>query len=127
MALSGNIGTLKALKSKLRTLPTTVAVDVAAKGAPAMTDLTQQAFASGVSVYGDARPAGVDGEPLTLEKTGTVKAQLRFISVGTVIRCSLGPKYSRYLIGKYSVLPNGGLPVRWSARLAGLVKDAVKL
>lgn len=124
MGLRGDLSSLKRMKQTLKDLPRTVAADVAKRAAPAMTDLTQEAFASGRNVYGDARPTSkVDGRALTLERTGATKGQLRFVQVGTVVRCVLGPKYARYLIGKYGVLPNGALPARWSFKLGQIVKE----
>lgn len=124
MGLTGNIDSIRQLKSKLREIPRSLAHDVAQRAAPAMTELTRQAFDSGRSVYGEARPAGADGRELTLHKTGTVARLLRFASDGTVVRCVLGPKYAKYLIGKYGILPNGALPASWSDRLRALVASA---
>jgi len=120
MGLKGDLGKLRSFKSALQAMPRTLAADVATRAAPEMTDLTQSAFSSGQSVYGTSRPAGVDGQPLDLERTGATKAQLRFVSIGTVVRCVLGPPYAKYLI-RYGILPNGALPVAWAARLRTLV------
>jgi hypothetical protein len=123
MGLRGDLSSLKRMKQTLKDLPRTVAVDVAKRAAPALTDLTQEAFSGGRNVYGDARPVSkVDGSALTLERTGATKGQLRFVQVGTIVRCVLGPKYARYLIGRYGVLPNGSLPVGWSVKLGEIVK-----
>jgi hypothetical protein len=121
MGLRGDLSKLQGLRARLRALPVTVAHDVAQRAAPAMTGLTQQAFDSGVTVYGEARPDGATG-PLTLEKTGHTRRTLRFESTGTIVRCVLTAKYQRYLIGKYSVLPNGALPAEWARKLAELVR-----
>lgn len=124
MGLRGDLSSIKKLKQTIRNLPRTVAVSVAARAAPAVTDLTAEAFSGGRNVYGEARPASkVDGHTLALERTGTTKGQLRFVQIGTVVRCVLGPPYSKYLIGKYGILPNGALPARWSAKLAQLVQE----
>lgn len=123
MALRGDLSSLKGLKGKLKELPRSVAHDVAQRAAPALTSLTRGAFDSGKSVYGDARPQGADGRPLTLERTGATKASLKFSATGTIVRAVLGPRYAKYLIGKYSILPNGALPAAWSSKLAALVKE----
>ena len=124
MGLRGDISSLKTLKQSLREFPRTLAVEVAAKAAPAMTDLTQEAFDGGRSVYGESRQTSkVDGRALTLEKTGATKAQLRFAQIGTVVRCVLGPPYTKYLI-RYGILPNGPLPAGWSRKLGEIVKEA---
>lgn len=121
--LKGDLSSLRALKSRIRNLPLSVAHDVAQRAAPVLTSATHEAFDSGRSVYGEPRPLGVDGRPLDLRHTGATAAQLRFVSNGTIVRCVLGPKYARYLIGKYSVLPNGALPAEWSRKLAALVHE----
>lgn len=57
----------------------------------------------------------MDGRELRLVRTGATRAALRFVAVGTVIRCVLGPRYARYLVGKYRILPSGqqAVPFRW--------------
>lgn len=121
MPLRGNISQIKDFKRKLNELPKSVAHDVAQRAAPDLTQLSREAYDAGRTVYGESRPAGVNGNALTLKKTGATERDLRFVSVGTIVRCVLGPKYARYLIGKYSVLPNGALPAAWSAKLRELV------
>ena len=59
-------------------------------------------------------------QPLKLYKTGATEAGLRFINVGTIVRCVLPNKYQRYLI-RYGILPNGGMPAAWRARLNDIV------
>jgi hypothetical protein len=86
-----------------------------------MTELTRAAYDGGRTVYGEARPPAVDGGTLTLHKSGATARDLRFEAIGTVIRCKLGPRWARYLIGKYAILPNGALPAAWSKRLGDLV------
>lgn len=103
-------------------MPVTIAHDVAQRAAPALTTKTREAFDAGRSVYGEPRPNGADGKPLTLRKSGSVSRDLRFVANGSIVRCVLGPDYARYLIGKYGVLPNGALPADWSRRLHELVK-----
>jgi hypothetical protein len=122
MGLSGDIGRISDLKKKIQELPTTIAVDVAARAAPEMTTLTREAFAAGQTVYGEARPLGVDGKPLTLKKTGAVEKDLEFKSDGgTKIRAVIGEKYAKYLIGKYKILPIVHIPAKWSKALQDLV------
>lgn len=121
--LRGNPGLLKQLGRKLTDLPKTIQAEVAKRGAPAVTDLATSAFASGQTVYGDARPAGVGGNELSLVKSGAVRGSLRFVANGTQIRCTLGPKHMRFLVGKYKILPNNALPFRWRAKLAEIVRQ----
>jgi hypothetical protein len=128
MGLRGDLGSIRALKKRLSELPLSFAHNVSQAAAPAMTDLTEQAFDSGQTVYDEPRPQGVDGGLLTLRATGATKRELRFTAQGTVIRAVLGTRYARYLIGKYGILPNGPIPARWSRKLRELVIDqTVKL
>lgn len=121
MGLKGDFGSIKGLKRRIRALPVSVAHSVAQRAAPEMSSLTRGAFDSGRSVYGEPRPAGATGQPLTLKASGTVAAQLGFVANGTQVRCVLGPRYARYLIGKYGILPNGALPAAWARALGELV------
>lgn len=122
-ALKGNLSSIKGMKQAIRAMPVTIAADVSKRAAPALTTLTTSAFHSDQTVYGEARPAGVDGAPLTLVKSGATRDALRFIAVGTIVRCVLPTKWARYLIGKYGILPNGALPVAWSQRLKQVVAE----
>ncbi len=116
-----NKGSIASIKQAIRALPITIAADVAKRAAPALSVLTATAFASSRTVYDDPRPTGVDGRALTLVKSGRTRDALRFVAVGTLVRCVLPTGWAKYLIGKYGVLPNGALPVRWSARLGEVV------
>lgn len=115
--LRGDLSSISRLKKALATLPTSLANDIANAAAPAMTGETQTAYDAGRSVYGETRPPTVDGRRMTLVRTGAVREQARFRSYGRFIWCTIGPKYARYLIGKYGILPNGPLPAGWSLRL----------
>lgn len=123
MGLRGNLSSVRGLRDTLRSLPLSVAHDVARRGAPAMSAEVSRAFSGGKTVYGDARPASVDGKPLTLRRTGTTESTLKFAANGSVIRAHLTTKYAKYLIGKYGVLPNGPIPTGWAKRLEAIVND----
>lgn len=123
MALRGNISSIGALKARIRKMPVLVAETVAKKAAPSMTALTNQAFDAKRSVYGEPRPVGVSGRPLTLEASGETRRRLFFASNGTIVRASLGTRWARFLIGKYGILPNGALPADWSRKLTELVNS----
>jgi Na+/glutamate symporter len=56
-----------------------------------------------------------------LRRTGATEATLRFVAIGTIVRCVLGTPYARYLIGNYRVLPMGAMPVSWSRQIADIV------
>jgi hypothetical protein len=122
MALKGNVNDLKKLGQRLNKFPVTLVHNVAQKTAPKLTANATASFNSGLTVYGDARPKGSDGQPLTLRQTGATEATLRFTAVGTIVRCVLGTPYARYLIGKYKVLPMGGMPTTWSKQINEIVQ-----
>jgi hypothetical protein len=123
MALRGNLSSIAGLKQRLRELPTSVAHDVAQRAAPVLTGLARGAFDTRRTVYGEQRPAGVEGNDLTLEKTGATRHTIAFVANGTTIRCVLPTRYARFLIGKYGILPNGAMPVAWSEALRALVAE----
>lgn len=121
MGLRGDLSQMRGLKQRLRAMPISVAHDVAQRAAPAMTGLAREAFDAGRSVYGDTRPQSkVDGRALTLNRTGATKGTLRFTAAGTIVRCVLGTRWAKYLIGKYGILPNGTLPAQWTKTLQDL-------
>lgn len=112
------------LKAALKRMPVSLANDVAQASAPGLTARTASAYDGGRTVYGEARPAGVDGGELTLEKSGATRSAIRFVANGRVVRCVLPTPYAKYLVGKYKVLPNGAMPAEWSRFLAELVRQA---
>jgi hypothetical protein len=118
--LIGDPRTLRAIAKALRKLPITVSANIAARAAPAMSQLAGGAYDSGVTVYGQARPRGVDGQALSLEKTGASRRAVEFRATGRDIRTAPLPRYTRYLIGKYDVLPNGPLPAAWRERMQAI-------
>lgn len=123
MALRGNPARLKDFSRSLSQLSTTLAQNVARDAGPVLTQLAGQAYDQGRTVYGESRPLGVNGNALTLERTGATRRDTRFTSVGTVVRCTLSTKWAKYLIGKYSILPNGSLPRDWSRKLTDVARE----
>lgn len=123
MSNAAGLASVKALKARIRRMPVTLAHAVAQRAAPAMTSLTDTAFDTKHTVYGEPRPAGVNGQPLTLEKSGRTRATMRFVANGTIVRCALGTRWARFLIGKYRILPNGALPIMWRQRLNQVVEE----
>ena len=121
MGLRGDIASISKLKKSLQAIPTSLATKIANASAPAMTDETRSAYDAGRSVYGEARPLAIsegrEGQPLTLVRTGAVRSQAQFRAYGRQLWCTIGPKYARYLIGRYGILPMGPLPAGWSLRL----------
>lgn len=124
MSLKGNVNDLRKLQKRIKAFPIAAAEEVSRKAAPAFTQLTNQAFNSRQTVYGEARPEGVNGNPLTLVGTGPgmrTKDTLRFVQIGTIVRCVLGTDHAKYLIGKYRILPMGEMPSKWSNKLREFV------
>ena len=111
-------GFITDLKAKLRAYPVTMAQEIAGKAAPALTDLAQASFDGGQNVYGQA--IALRG------KTGDTEAAIRFAVTGTQIRTPVYPKYFKYLIAKYGVMPNGraAMPTAWKDKLKTITQDA---
>jgi hypothetical protein len=122
MAVKGDLSTLRGLKQRIAQMPVSVAHAVAQQAAPALTSLAVEAFDARQNVYGDARRAGPQGVP-SLVKTGATKRTLAATSNGTIVRFVLGTPWSRYLIGKYGILPISAIPPRWRDRLDGIVAE----
>lgn len=116
---------INSLKAALRRLPVTSVARIAARAAPAMSELAQDAHASGKTVFDRPRPLGVDGEALSLERTGDTKRALQFVATGRDIRTARLPRYAKYLIGKYDLLPNGPLPQAWRERLRDIAAEVL--
>ncbi len=125
MSLRGDLRTLEALKRALRKMPITASAKIATRSAPVISNLAQGAYDSGTTVYGGARPLGVDGKRLDLVRTGDSKRAMNFIATGRDIRTARLPGYTRYLIGKYDVLPNGPLPAEWRERMTAIAADVM--
>lgn len=125
MALKGDVGTLNELKRRLRKLPITASARIATHAAPAISGLAGGAYDSGMTVYGRPRPLSVDGKPLDLERTGASRRAMHFIPTGRDIRTARLPRYTKYLIGKYDVLPNGPLPQVWRERITEIAAQVL--
>ena len=117
---------VRTLAKRLRSLGAVAAQRIASRSAPVLTTTSQADFNSGRTAYGDARPAGKQGNQLTLVSTGATRATLRFGAQGTAIRAVLTTKWARYLIGKYRVLPIGRVPTKWKASIAGISRDTMR-
>jgi hypothetical protein len=42
-----------------------------------------------------------------------------------VVSTRIPPKYGKYLIGKYKILPNNLLPVEWSRAIEGIIQEVI--
>lgn len=125
MPLKGDVRSLQALKRNLKALPITISARIAARAAPVISGLAGDGFDSGATVYGAARPQSVDGKELSLKRSGATRDALQFIATGRDIRTARLPRYAKYLIGRYDILPNGPLPMGWRARLAGISTEVI--
>jgi hypothetical protein len=120
---------IREFKQRLGMLPLSVAHAIAQQAAPLLTRFAQEANAAQRNVYGDPYPEGVDGTQLDLVFTGDTRRTLRFVVSGTIIRCQLGPRYAKYLIGKYKILPIGdrtAMPANWRRALDELARTVVE-
>lgn len=125
MALQGDLRTLQSLKRALQKLPITSTARIAARAAPAMSALAAEAYDGGRTVYGSPRPRGVDGRALTLVKSGASRDAIQFRATGRDIRTAPLPRYTKYLIGRYDVLPNGPLPQAWRERMTEIAAQVL--
>ena len=91
-------------------MPFRVAAKVAQRAARAVTEMARADYTSGNTCYGDDRSGDV-----SLVRTGATLATVRFEALGQMMRCVLGTPWSKYLIGKYRILPHGGaaMPTKW--------------
>lgn len=107
---------LAQVNARLRALPARVAQEVTREVAPKITAQLRADYDAGRTAYGQARPAGKDGQALDLVETGAVRAGLAFAAEGTRLSCPLPTDYTKYLIGKYQILPisRSVLPASWS-------------
>lgn len=122
MASRGHVRSVQGLKRKLAELPKTMAAEVAKRITPEMTKLARGSFSAGQNVYGEPRKTSkIDGGPLDLYATGRVFDGLQFKAIGTITRCVLGPKYAKYVVGRYKTLPNGPLPFLWSRKIGDVI------
>jgi hypothetical protein len=122
---AAGLRTLNGLKRALRKLPITATARIAARAAPEMSALSRGAYNAGQTVYGSARPLSVEGKPLDLVRTGKSRDAMAFIATGRDIRTARLPEYTRYLIGKYDVLPNGPLPTLWRERMTAIAAQVL--
>lgn len=114
------------IRARLDQLRASVAVDVAQKISPKLTVDSRQAYDAGKTVYGTARPLGENGSDLDLVQTGAARDHVRFLTVGTRAEVPRGPRYFKYLIAKYWILPPGNkfLPENWRTLLSRQVEES---
>lgn len=125
--LRGDTSKLSKLASAMKALPVRVSQAVAARVAPELTSRARASFAAQENPYGDTWAPGVDGNAVTLRKSGTLFSGVRFTAIGTRVRAVLGAPYAKYQVGKRKVLPSGGskMPSDWSAAIEDIVQQEV--
>lgn len=97
--------TLRDFSKKLEALPTVLAHRVAEQSAPGLTALAKRSFDGSQTPYGVPWAPSVDGDTITLRKTGALEAHVYYVAIGTKLRVSLGVPYAKYQIGKRPVFP----------------------
>lgn len=120
--MAAGISSIARLRTAIKDLPIRIRSAVAKDAEAVLTTLVRESFDAGRTAYGTARPAGTNGQALTLRKTGATRSDLGFVAVGTIVRAVLGRNYQRFLVGKYAVLPQS-LPAAWSKELGQIVRE----
>jgi hypothetical protein len=121
--MAKGLATIASFRSRVRELPLRIRAAVAKDGEAILTQLVQGDFDGARTVFGDARPVGVNGKPLSLVKSGRTRAALSFVAIGTILRAQLPTRHAKYLIGKYRILPSGRIPAAWSEALLRIVRE----
>lgn len=127
MTLRGNPQRLRDLSKSLGDLPQVAKIQIAKRGAEAITGLALASFDAGQTPFGDEWPPSREGRDVDLVDSGALRATLRFISIGGRMRAVLGVKHARYQVGKRRVLPAPGqtMPASWRGALADITADVV--
>jgi hypothetical protein len=122
-----DVSSLSKLSATLRALPATLALRVAVKAAPVLSQFARESFDSNTDPYGVPWAPGVDGDTVSLRKTGALEKYVVYVPIGTKLRVALGVPYAKYQIGKRPVYPRGGLlPAKYSAALERVTRDEVQ-
>jgi len=111
VSLSGDISSLAKFASALANLPRVVAIKVASAAAPAITAAARATFDAGEDAYGVAWTPSVDGQRVTLRKSGALARGVTYAATGTKLRVQLGVSYARYQLGRRPAFPRQGAPL----------------
>lgn len=109
--VSGDYAELRALRQRLASLPE-VNAQIAQRAAPAVTAAFQGDFSARRSPYG--APWRTKGGAVSLDRTGRLRAGLRFVPLGTRLRFSLSVPYARFHLWR-GFGPGKTLPAEWEA------------
>lgn len=112
----------------LKTLPRSLAQNVAAKAAPEITKWENETFDSCADPYGVPWAPGADGKKVDLVESGDLRKFIKYVSVGTKLRVALGVPYAKYQIGKRPVYPKQGdiLPAKYQETLARISAETAE-
>lgn len=105
-----------------------IARDVAERACAPLTELAQKAFASGETVYGQARPSGKHGPVTLIGKNKAIVSGLRFFSAGSIrIMARLNGKETN-INKRFGYLPyvNDTLPYDWTKAIQKVWLDVMK-
>ena len=116
---------LAELRSRLDRLPE-VEARIAARVAEDFSELARQAFDARTSVDGSSFGKGSDGKPITLDKSGKLRAAATsYSAVGTRVRVSVAAvSYGRYQL-RFGLIPsmNEPLPPTFAERLNQIARE----
>jgi len=126
--LKGDTSSLKKFSASLREIPRVVAQRVATDSATEISREALTTFNAGQDPYGVSWLPGVDGKPVTLEETGALKRQVRYVAIGTKLRVALGVPYAKYQIGKRRLFPHQGsaLPAAYTKALSAVAHEVLR-
>ena len=123
-----DLSTLSKFSEALRRLPVVVAIKIAERAAPILSELAHATANAGEDPYGVPWAPGVDGQTVTLRKSGDMLRPLAYIPRGPKLRASLTTRYAKYQLGKRTVFPRQGglLPSAYSEALKVAVVDVCR-
>ncbi len=123
-----SLQSIKDFSNKLRELPTTVAIKVAAAVAPALTEAAQATFNAGEDAYGIGWTPLADGKRATLKKTGGIFRGVYYVATGTKLRVKIAVPYGKYQLGRRPAFPrqNAPLPKSYIDALTKVTNEVIK-
>ncbi len=120
---------LRRLQAELARGNPELAANVARKAAAEMSKLAQTSFDARESPYGVPFGTGENGEQMTLNKSGKLRAQaLRYTAQGRRIVASIGSvQHARYHANK-GILPRQGqaLPAHWQGAIQSIARVEIE-
>jgi len=123
--VKADTSSLSKFSRSLRDMPKNVAIDVAKRAAPIITQFANDSFAASADPYGVPWAPAEDGSKVTLVDTGDMRRDIQYEANGTKLRVKLGQPYAKYQIGKRPVYPKQGglLPRKYTDALDALVAE----